>query len=104
MTGEMISRYPVFIEDEAAGFVGLFVKVVLDAAIFLAGGRNEGDQSRAEFRLLTFSSLHFSDNCEQFGHTVMMIAQGSDSVPALPRTQYTTRGQCEHLTLSDRVI
>lgn len=76
MAGEMVSGYPVFVKDEAAGFVGLFVKVVLNAAIFLAGGRNEGDQSRAKFRLLTFSGLHFCDNCKQFGHTVMMIAQG----------------------------
>ena len=104
MTGEMVSGDPVFVEDEAAGFVGLFVEVVLDAAIFLAGGGNESDQGRAKFRFFAFFGFHFSDNGEQFGHTVTMIAQGCGGRPETQFASYTTRRQCEHLTSPDGVI
>ena len=59
--GVMVAGFPDFVEQECAGLVGTTMKVELQAALFLAGGRDEGAQFRFEEQVLAFLRAHDHD-------------------------------------------
>ena len=68
MAVQVFLRSPVLVEHKAAGIARMHVQVVLDAALFLAGGFEQSQDRAAKVLFFTGFRLHFGDNGQQLSH------------------------------------
>lgn len=62
--GVMLAAFPDFVEQERAGLIGAAMQIVLQAAIFLAGGSDEGAKFGLEEQVLALLGAENDDEGE----------------------------------------